>query len=150
MKEWLTIKYCKFTVTYIVNSTFNLFFTKLLTIWKPKGAVIIANNYTITWNGRKTTFSLPDEPVRYWDNSIKIKFYHRGTRSYPTITKTGKFKAPRTETQLYINGKYFIQFSWTLNNENKEVITQMIQYLYIFGCDLPTIKDCLKRAFYQR
>lgn len=114
----------------------------------------ISNNYTITWNGRKTTFNLPEKPVRYWDNDIKIKFYHRGTRgsytAYRSIMETGKFKTPRTETQLYINGKYFIQLSWSTTPENEKVITEMIQYLYIFGYDLPDIKKALKRAFYQR
>ena len=110
----------------------------------------ITNEYTITWNGRKTTFKLPEKPVRYWDSNIKIKFYHRGTRTYPSITPFGNFKAPRQETQLYINGKYFIQLSWSTTPENEKVITEMIQYLYIFGCDLPEIKKALKRAFYQR
>ena len=63
--------------------------------------------------------------------------------------ETGKFKKPRTETQLYINGKYFVQFTWSLTDENKEIITQMIKVLYCYGYDLPEIKDCLKEAFYQ-
>ena len=61
----------------------------------------------------------------------------------------GKFKKPREETQLYINGKYFIQLSWNTSQENEKVITEMIQYLYIFGYDLPEIKKALKQAFYQ-
>lgn len=62
----------------------------------------------------------------------------------------GKFKKPRTETQIYINGKYFIQLSWSTTPENEEVITEMIQFLYCFGYELPDIKKALKRAFYQR
>ena len=64
--------------------------------------------------------------------------------------QTGKFKKPRQETQLYINGKYFVQFSWSLTKENKKVISEMILYLYCFGYDLPDIKEALKRAFYKR
>lgn len=62
----------------------------------------------------------------------------------------GKFKKPRQETQLYINGKYFVQFSWSLTDKNKEIITQMIIILYCYGYDLPDIKEALKQAFYQR
>ena len=119
----------------------------------PKELFNIGNEYTIRWNGRKTTFNLPEKPVRYWDSNIKIKFYHRGTRSHYSVYKSlmnGKFKKPREETQLYINGKYFIQLSWSTTEQNEKVITEMIQYLYIFGYDLPKIKDALKRAFYQR
>ena len=100
----------------------------------------------------KTSFDIPDEPVRYWDNNIKIKFYHRGVRGTYTAYKSimnGKFKKPRDETQIYINGKYFVQLSWNTSQENETVITQMIQYLYIFGYDLPEIKEALKQAFYQ-
>ena len=108
------------------------------------------STYTITWNGRQLAINgLPDKQVRYWDDSIQIKFYHRGTRSYPTLTKTGKFKTPRLETQLFINGKYFLQLSWNTTPENEEKITEMIQYLYCFGCDLDEIKKLLKKAFYQ-
>lgn len=108
------------------------------------------STYTITWNGRKTNINgLPDKQVRYWDNTIKVKFYHRGTRSVPTITKTGKFKAPREETQLYINGKYFLQFTWNTTPENESNLLEIIQYLYCFGCDLPEIKRLLKGVFYQ-
>ena len=64
--------------------------------------------------------------------------------------ETGKFKKPREETQIYINGKYFIQLSWNTSKENERVITEMIQFLYCFGYELPAIKDALKRAFYQR
>lgn len=115
-----------------------------------KGAVKIST-YTITWGNRKTNINgLPDKQVRYWDTDIQIKFYHRGKRSYPTVTKTGKFKAPREETQLYINGKYFLQFSWNLTPDNESKITEMIQYLYCFGCDLDEIKRLLKASFYQK
>ena len=62
----------------------------------------------------------------------------------------GKFKKPRHERQLYIKGKYFVQFSLSLTEENKKVITQMIIILYCYGYDLPDIKNALKRAFYQR
>ena len=106
--------------------------------------------YTITWNGRKTNINgLPETPVRNWDNNIKIKFYHRGRYSHPKITKTGKIKYPRQETQLYINGKYFLQFSWNLTAENEETITHTIQYLYCYGCSLDEIKRLLKHCFYQ-
>ena len=113
----------------------------------------ISNDYTITWNGRKTTFKLPDKQVRNWDNDIKIKFYQRGKRGIYTASQSllnGKFKKPRNETQLYINGKYFVQLSWSLSEENKKVITQMIIILYCYGYDLPDIKQALKQAFYQR
>ena len=103
---------------------------------KLLGVENISNTYTITWNGRKTTFELPEKQVRYWDNNIKIKFYHRGTRGIHTVYKSlmeGNFKTPRNETQLYINGKYFIKLSWNTTKDNERVITEMIQYLYVFG-----------------
>lgn len=106
--------------------------------------------FTITWNGRKVNINgLPENPVRYWDNEIIIKFYHRGKYSYPTITDTGKFKKPREETQLYINGKYFLQLKWNTTPENEKVITDIIRYLYCFGCDMDEIKRLLKKVFYQ-
>lgn len=106
--------------------------------------------YTITWNGRNININgLPETPVRYWDTNIKIKFYHRGKYSYPTITDTGKFKKPRTETQLYINGKYFLQLNWNLSKENEETFTKIIKDLYCFGCELDEIKRLLKHCFYQ-
>ena len=105
---------------------------------------------TITWNNRQLNVNgLPDEPVRSWDNDINIKFYHRGKYSYPVITPTGKVKTPRTETQLYINGKYFLQLKWNTSPENEETITSIIKYLYCFGCDMDEIKRILKKAFYQ-
>lgn len=107
--------------------------------------------YTITWNGRKTTINgLPETQVRYWDNNIKIKFYHRGRYSHPEITANGKIKYPRQETQIYINGKYFLQLSWNLTHENEATITEAIQYLYCYGASLDEIKRLLKLCFYQR
>ena len=106
--------------------------------------------YTITWNGRQTTINgLPDRQVRYWDNNIKIKFYHRGRYSHPKITATGKIKYPRQETQIYINGKYFLQLSWNLSRENEETFTKIFKDLYCFGCSLEEIKRLLKASFYQ-
>ena len=106
--------------------------------------------YTITWNGRNTNINgLPDQPIRNWDNSIKIKFYNRGTYSQPKITKTGKFKAPRNETQVYINGKYFLQLSWNLTPANEETFTKIFKDLYCYGCELDNIKRLLKASFYQ-
>ena len=107
--------------------------------------------FTITWNGQKTNINgLPENQVRYWDNNITIKFYHRGKNKYPTIDDTGKINFPREETQLYINGKYFLQLSWNTTEENEEKITNIIIYLYCYGCDLPEIKRLLKGAFYKR
>ena len=108
------------------------------------------STYTINWNGRKTNINgLPDQPVRKWNDNIKIKFYHRGKYSQPKITKTGKFKAPRQETQIYINGKYFLQLSWNLSKENEETFTRIFKDLYCYGADLEEIKRLLKYSFYQ-
>lgn len=116
-----------------------------------KELFIIGTQYTITWNGRKTNINgLPETPVRNWDDNITIKFYHRGRYSQPTITKTGKFKAPRNETQIYINGKYFLQLSWNLSAENEEVFIKIFKDLYCYGADLNEIKRLLKASFYQR
>ena len=59
-------------------------------------------------------------------------------------------KIPRAETQVYINGKYFLQLSWNLSPENEETVTEMIQYLYCFGCEMDEIKRLLKESFYQK
>ena len=64
--------------------------------------------YTISWNKTTTVTGLPEHQVRGWDNNIKIKFYHRGVKSVPTLTANEGYKIPRNETQLYVNGKYFI------------------------------------------
>ena len=107
-------------------------------------------NYTITWGNRTLTVNgLPDNKVREWNPNIKVKFYHRGTTGKYRITKTGWLKPPRNETQLYINGKYFLQFSWNLSKDNEAKIMEMIRYLYCFGCDLDEIKRIFKKAFYQ-
>lgn len=106
--------------------------------------------FTITWNGRQTNIhGLPEKQVRTWDDDIQIKFYHRGKYSYPVITPTGKVKTPRTETQIYINGKYFLQLIWNTTEENEETITGIIKYLYCFGCNMDEIKRLLKKTFYQ-
>ena len=112
--------------------------------------------YTITYGNRTTNINgLPDKQVRYWDNDIKIKFYHRGSKyshNQYIIDKYGfglNPKKPRQETQLYINGKYFLQFKEDLTPENEAKITEMIQYLYCFGCDLDEIKRLFKACFYQ-
>ena len=107
--------------------------------------------FTITWNGRQLNVNgLPEAPIRTWDDNIKIKFYHRGKYSYPVITPSGKFKRPREETQIYINGKYFLQLIWNTTEENEEIITGIIKYLYCYGCDLDEVKRILKKAFYQQ
>lgn len=108
-------------------------------------------SYTINWNGRKTNINgLPETPVRNWDNTIKIKFYHRGRYSHPTLTKTGKIKYPRQETQIYINGKYFLQLNWNLTPENEATFTKIFKDLYCYGADLNEIKRLLKLSFYQQ
>lgn len=106
--------------------------------------------YTITWNNKTVNVTgLPDTPVRNWHNNFTIKFYHRGKRSFPTLTKTGKFKAPRRETQIYVNGKYFLQLIWDTTPENEETIKEIMIYLYCFGCDLEEIQRIVKTVFYQ-
>ena len=61
------------------------------------------NTLTITFNGKTTNINgLPARQVRSWDDSINIKFYDRGKRTSPQITKRGILKAPRSETQLYV------------------------------------------------
>ena len=105
---------------------------------------------TIRYNGKTTTINgLPSQPVREWDSNIKLNFYDRGKRTSPTITKTGKFKPPRKETQFYVNGKYFIQFPTTLNQQEKEQVMKAFFILYCGGCDLDEIKRLFKKAYYK-
>ena len=106
--------------------------------------------FTISYGNKQTTVNgLPEHQVRGWDNSIKIKFYHRGVKSMPTITATGGIKIPRKETQLYINGKYFIQFNSNLSKESEDKVIEIFKCLYCYGCDLDTIKSLFKTSFYK-
>ena len=109
----------------------------------------MTNSLTITYRGVKTRINgLPDEPVREWDKSIKIKFYDRGKNTPPTITR-GRLKFPRSETQLYINNKYFLQFPEPLTQPERDEVQRIFIYLYRCGCDLEEIKRLFKASFYQ-
>lgn len=108
------------------------------------------STYTITWNDKKVNINgLPDYQVRSWNNDFTIKFYHRGKRSFPIITDKGRFKPPRKETQVYVNGKYFLQLIWDTSPENEEIIKKIIIDLYCYGCGIDEIKRLLKATFYQ-
>lgn len=110
----------------------------------------MGQSFTITYNGSEYKINnFPDDQVRGWDNNIKIKFYHRGKYSSPKITNSGGIKLPRYETQIYINGKYFIQLRFTTTPENESNITYIIKFLYCYGCDLDEIKRILKWVFYK-
>ena len=110
--------------------------------------------FIINFGNHKTTINgLPEKQVRYWDKDITIKFYYRGTRSLQRPIKTdskGNLILPRNETQLFINGKYFLNFNWIVNEEFKKELTFIIKYLYCYGCDLEEIKRILKEIFYKK
>lgn len=107
-------------------------------------------DYSISYGGKTTNINgLPVFKVRAWNDDIKIKFYHRGTKSIITVTPTGGIKLPRSETQLYINGKYFIQFNSNLSKKSEDTVTRIFKDLYCFGCDLEEIKRIFKVSFYQ-
>lgn len=110
------------------------------------------NKLTLTFGNKTTNIILPLKPIRKWDKDIKVKFYQRGNRSWPTITKNGGFKPPRQETILYINGSYMLQFPTRLGQKGKETILETIIILYCYGCDFEEIKRllrscCLKRTW---
>lgn len=106
--------------------------------------------YSITYANKQTNINgLPEQKLRDWNSNIKIKFYHRGRNKFPTITPTGSIKLPRNETQLYINGKYFIQFSTDLSTESEDTVTRIFRDLYCYGCDLEEIKKIFKSSFYK-
>ena len=108
------------------------------------------NTMTITFNGKTTNINgLPPRQVRSWDDSINIKFYDRGKRTSPQITKRGILKAPRSETQLYVNGKYFIQFPFKLSEDSKDTVKRAFQYLYCYGCGLEEIQRIFKITYYK-
>ena len=89
--------------------------------------------------------------MREWDKTNIVKFYDRGKYSYRNIqyTKKGFIKKPRQETQVYLNGKYFIQVPGICNNKGKEVISKVIYILYRYGCDFNEIKRICKLCFYK-
>lgn len=108
------------------------------------------NTITFTYRGNQTRINgLPHQILRHWDNNNIIKFYHRGRNSWPTFTKTGKFKAPRDETQIYLNGKYFLQVNHSMSQEGEETTLKLIKVLYCCGCEWKEIKRILKHCFYQ-
>lgn len=110
--------------------------------------------FTITFRNKKTTINgLPEKQVRYWDNNITIKFYQRGKRLLEGNIKydsKGNLILPRNETQLFINGKYFLNFKWLVNEDFKKEVITIIKYLYCYGCDLEEIKRLLKEIFYKK
>ena len=107
------------------------------------------NKLIITWGRKKTNLILPDgDPVRKWDNTNKIKFYDRGARMRISYTKKGYVKPPRNETQIYVNGKYFLQVS-RCGQQGREVILKVIHALYCYGLDWDEIKTTCKKCFYK-
>lgn len=107
--------------------------------------------FTVTFGNKKTTINgLPEKQVRYWNNNIKIKFYERGKRLQIKTDSDGNLILPRNETQLYINGKYFLNFNWLVNEDFKKRVTEIIIYLYCYGCELEEIKRLLKEIFYKK
>lgn len=107
--------------------------------------------FTVTFGNKKTTINgLPEKQVRYWDNDFTIKFYERGKRLQIKYDSKGNLKLPRNETQLFINGKYFLNFNWIVNEDFKKQVTKIIIYLYCYGCELEEIKRLLKEIFYKK
>lgn len=111
------------------------------------------NVYTIKYGGMTTNINLPPQPIRKWNNNYKIRFYHRGgkyRRDYPPLfyELEGR-KPPRRETQIYVDGKYFLQLKSDINKEGEEVVRNAFKILYCFGCDLEEIKRILQKCFYK-
>lgn len=107
--------------------------------------------FTVTFGNKKTTINgLPETQVRYWDKDFKIKFYERGKRLKIKYDSKGDLILPRNETQLFINGKYFLNFKWIVNEDFKKQVTNIIIYLYCYGCDFDEIKRLLKEIFYNK
>lgn len=99
------------------------------------------NTYTITWksydrNSKITINNVPKEPIRAWDSNIKIKFYDRYTS--------------RQGTQLFINGKYFLNFKGSLNEDVKNNVKRIIKELYMLGVNLDEIKGIYKKLLYSK
>ena len=87
--------------------------------------------------------------MREWDENNKIKFYNRGALKRIKYNKNGSIKKPRFETQIYLNGKYFLQVPYTCDENGKEVIFKVIYLLYRCGADWEEIKRLCKLCFYK-
>lgn len=107
------------------------------------------NYINVTWGHKKTRIMLPDgDPVREWNFNNKVKFYDRGARMRINYTKKGYIKPPRSETQIYVNGKYFLQVH-RLNENGRKVVLRVIYVLYCYGFDWDEIKNTCKKCFYS-
>ena len=99
------------------------------------------SSYTITWksydrNSKITINGMPNKPIRAWNSNIKIKFYDRYTS--------------RQDTQLFINGKYFLNFKGSLNEDAKTNVEKNIKVLYMLGVNLDGIKGIYKKLIYNK
>lgn len=95
----------------------------------------------------KHSIYLPNEKPVKDPKDLKIKYYNRGKYSYRQTLRAGKFKAPRNDTQIYINNKYFFVINTILKEETKENISNIIKYCYMYGLSIEDIQTEFKKAY---
>ena len=108
--------------------------------------------YTLTYTKNGVTNShtiyLPNDDIVRPPSKLNIKFYQRGN-DYPALYYAyWNKKKPRKNTQLYINGKYFLNFNFITTTEFNIEVETIIKILYSYGLELEEIKAELKQLFY--
>ena len=95
----------------------------------------------------KHSIYLPSEKPVNDPRDLKIKFYQRGKYAYRSTLRTGKFTAPRNDTQIYVNNKYFFVINTTLTDKTKEAISNIIKYCFMYGLSIEEIQLEFKKAY---
>lgn len=103
---------------------------------------VTLGNYT-----NKHSIHLPSDEIINNPNDLKIKFYNRGKYAYRSTLRMGKAKIPRSDTQIYINNKYFFVINTILREEVKENISNIIKYCYAYGLSIEEIQREFKIAY---